>query len=97
MWIMPVAQQPAFEAITDDECRSLATFMKRLLAKLHRVLDRPAYNWVIHSSNEPHYQWHIEILPRTSCPAGYEWATGTFINPVFPEVAARRLISSADQ
>jgi UDPglucose--hexose-1-phosphate uridylyltransferase len=38
-----------------------------------------------------HYHWHIEIIPRLTKVAGFEWGTGLYINPVPPEVAAEYL------
>lgn len=37
------------------------------------------------------FTWHLEILPRMSQLAGWEWATGSFVNPIPPQLAARRL------
>ena len=34
-----------------------------------------------------HYHWHIEIIPRVTRVAGFEWGTGFHINPVPPESA----------
>jgi UDPglucose--hexose-1-phosphate uridylyltransferase len=31
-----------------------------------------------------HYHWHIEIIPRLTKVAGFEWGTGLYINPVPP-------------
>jgi UDPglucose--hexose-1-phosphate uridylyltransferase len=42
-------------------------------------------------SADQYYQWHIELFPRLSNPAGYEWGTGCWINPVAPEEAAESL------
>jgi hypothetical protein len=28
----------------------------------------------------PHYHWHIEIMPKVTRVAGFEWATGFHIN-----------------
>jgi UDPglucose--hexose-1-phosphate uridylyltransferase len=39
----------------------------------------------------PHYHWHWEILPRLTGIAGYELATGCYMNPLPPEEAAQRL------
>ena len=36
----------------------------------------------------PHYHWHMEIVPRLTRAAGFEWGTGFYINPVPPEQAA---------
>jgi len=37
------------------------------------------------------YHWHIEIIPRLTSVAGFEWGTGFYINPIPPEVAADHL------
>ena len=37
------------------------------------------------------YHWHLEIFPRLTKVAGFEWGTGCYINPVAPEAAARYL------
>jgi UDPglucose--hexose-1-phosphate uridylyltransferase len=39
----------------------------------------------------PHYHWHIEIMPKLTRVAGFEWATGFHINPTPPEEAAKFL------
>ena len=36
----------------------------------------------------PHYHWHVEIIPRLTRVAGFEWGSGFYINPVPPENAA---------
>lgn len=38
-----------------------------------------------------HYHWHIEIIPRLTKVAGFEWGTGLYINPVPPETCAEFL------
>ena len=38
-----------------------------------------------------HYHWHIEIIPRLTKVAGFEWGTGLYINPVPPETGAEYL------
>ena len=40
----------------------------------------------------PHnYHWRIDILPRLTKVAGFEWGTGFYINPVAPERATQFL------
>jgi UDPglucose--hexose-1-phosphate uridylyltransferase len=63
---------------------------------LDKVLDSPAYNYTIHTSplteaNNDHYHWHLEIMPKLTKVAGFEWGTGFYINPTPPEDAARHL------
>ena len=67
--------------------------MKTVLTKLELALDDPPYNYMIHTApfdvaELPHYHWHIEILPRLTRVAGFEWGSGFYINPVTPEDAA---------
>jgi UDPglucose--hexose-1-phosphate uridylyltransferase len=63
------------------------------LNRLELALDRPAYNYIIHTApfdhgELPHYHWHIEVIPRLTKVAGFEWGSGFYINPVPPENAA---------
>jgi UDPglucose--hexose-1-phosphate uridylyltransferase len=67
--------------------------LKTILMKLEVALDRPSYNYIIHTSPFdtqllPHYHWHLEIIPRLTRVAGFEWGTGFYINPVPPEQGA---------
>lgn len=46
----------------------------------------------LHAHVDPRaYHWRVEILPRVTRVAGYEQASGIFINPVAPEQAATEL------
>jgi len=70
--------------------------MQQTLGRLYRCLSDPPYNYIIHTA--PYdakvghfYHWHIEIIPRLSQVAGFEWGSGFYINTVPPEDAARYL------
>jgi UDPglucose--hexose-1-phosphate uridylyltransferase len=95
-WILPKHHSSAFEYQQIPTYASLAKLFRDFLARLDAVLGRPAYNYVIHTSpigeeiNE-HYHWHIEMMPRLTKVAGFEWGTGFYINPTPPEEAARFL------
>jgi UDPglucose--hexose-1-phosphate uridylyltransferase len=95
-WILPKRHESAFENSSSHIFENLAKSLKQLLMKADLVLDRPAYNLVIHSSpvQEPfneHYHWHIEFMPKLTKTAGFEWGTGFYINPTPPEESARFL------
>ena len=67
---------------------------------MDRVLGQPAYNFMLHTAplDEPdlaHFHWHLEIIPKLSKVAGFEWGSGFFINPVPPEIAAAVLREEA--
>ncbi|MGH9773689.1 MAG: galactose-1-phosphate uridylyltransferase [Candidatus Acidiferrales bacterium] len=95
-WILPRPHSSAFEYQQSPVFSSLAKLLRDLLQRLDAVLDHPAYNYVIHTSpvgeeiNE-HYHWHIEMMPKLTKVAGFEWGTGFYINPTPPEESARFL------
>ena len=43
------------------------------------------------------YHWHIELIPRLTKMAGFEWGTGFHINTVLPERAASELRAVEEQ
>lgn len=92
-WILPKVHSSHFENIPKPGVDDLATVLRSVLTKLENALDTPAYNYIIHTTpfNQPelpHYHWHIEIIPRLTKVAGFEWGSGFYINPVPPEDAA---------
>lgn len=96
LWILPRHHSSHFENIQKSEVEELADALKTALAKLEGALEEPPYNFIIHTSpfDQPlldYYHWHIEIIPRLTRTAGFEWGTGFYINPVPPENAAEYL------
>jgi UDPglucose--hexose-1-phosphate uridylyltransferase len=95
-WVLPKHHNSHYENIQKNEVDELGVVLKTLLRKLEKALSNPAYNYVIHTSPFdtqllPHYHWHMEIIPRLTRVAGFEWGTGFYINPVPPEQAAKVL------
>ena len=90
-WILPRRHSPRFEQLTDAELADLATVMRTVLRRLAAVAGEPAYNYVLHTAADEPYHWHWEVLPRLTGIAGYELATGCYLNPLPPEEAARQL------
>src|SRR5256714_2212492 len=93
MWILPKNHSSHYENIQKNEVDELGTVLKTLLLKLENALEKPAYNFIIHTAPFdtqplPHYHWHMEIIPRLTRVAGFEWGTGFYINPVPPEQGA---------
>jgi UDPglucose--hexose-1-phosphate uridylyltransferase len=96
IWILPKLHSPFFESIDSNECAELARCLKETLIRLNRRLSNPSLNYIIHSTPldgvaADYYDWHLEILPKIIQVAGFEWGSGSFINPVAPEDAARLL------
>ena len=96
MMILPKQHMSRYTAMDQTLLRELAGLMLHLFGKLDSVLDYPAYNFYLHDAPvaDPHPEsthWHIELFPKTSHAAGFEWATDCFINAVRPENAAAYL------
>jgi len=106
MRIVPVKHSHDFALMTDAELLLLADTLKDSLQRLGQVLHDPPYNFVLHNAPPMHqrlgkpaywgslpydYHWHIELVPRLTKIAGFEWGTGFYMNPILPEEAARYL------
>lgn len=92
-WILPKSHCSHFERIEPDAAEDLADVLRRVVIRLETALDRPAYNYFLHTApfDTPpleHYHWHIEVMPSLTKAAGFEWGSGCHINPVAPETAA---------
>lgn len=95
-WVLPRRHASHFEAAQPSLIQSLAWAMRATIRKIEKVLEKPAYNFLIHSSPVQesaldHYHWHLEIIPRLTRVAGFEWGAGFYINPTPPEESAQFL------
>jgi len=95
-WILPKNHSSDFDSISAKEVISLSQIARIVYGKLGRILDNAAYSALIHTAplkerNLEHYHWHLEIIPKLTKTAGFEWGTGLYINPVSPEDAAKYL------
>ena len=91
LWVMPKISESRFEECDDGLLEEAAALLGRLLQALDGMLDRPDYHLLVHTAplGEDQYWWHIELFPRLNRVAGFEWATGVFINQVAPGEATR--------
>jgi len=95
-WLLPRRHGARFEEAPRHEYESLARALKSVLQRMNRALETPPYNLVLHTSPFSEdvtdvYHWHMEVVPRLTRVAGFEWGTGFYINPTSPEEAARVL------
>ena len=96
IWIMPKRHTAFFENGSGEDLSYLAAVLREMLIRLDRTVDHLSFNYMIHtgpsdSDDDQDFHWRIEILPRVNTPAGFEWGSGYFINPVSPEAAALQL------
>ena len=88
LFLAPRKHQHLFAPSSDQEFESLARTLSETLKRLRVALNDPPYNFVLHMSPNmasksiwfqefstitEGYHWHIEIIPRLSKPAGFEW------------------------
>lgn len=91
-WILPKTHESRFAP--DGQFPLLAQILQQTLRQIDSVVNLPPYNMMIHISpfgdevNE-YYHWHIEIKPKLTKIAGFEWGSGFYINPTPPEEAAK--------
>ncbi len=102
VWIAPRRHQPCFEAVEAGELGEVSRLVRDLIGRIESAIGPVAYNYFLHTRpfDMPaydHYHWHIEIIPRLTKVAGFEWSTGCFINPYPPEAVAEHLRSVSFQ
>lgn len=96
MWLLPRTHEPEFGRLDNSQRADLAVALQTVVARLHRHLENPAFNFFVrtaleHDSTAPHLHWSLRLHPRTSVQAGFELSTGVRINPSTPERDAARL------
>jgi len=95
-WLLPRRHGARFEEAPRHEYESLARMLKSVLQRMDRALETPPYNLIVHTSpfseeTGDFYHWHVEIMPKLTRVAGFEWGTGFYLNPTSPEEAAQAL------
>lgn len=94
--VVPREHESAFETTSDDSLEQLSWLVHRLLRSIENCYPQAAYNYVLHTAPQgkresPAVHWRLEIFPRLTRVAGFEWGSDCFINPLPPELAASRL------
>ena len=95
IWIMPKRHNGFYCQMPQDELPSLAAILKDTITKLKKVFPNVSYNFIIHTmpangdgSGFDGYHWHLELMPKLTRVAGFEWGTGFYIVSTPPELAA---------
>ncbi|MBN2809533.1 MAG: galactose-1-phosphate uridylyltransferase [Deltaproteobacteria bacterium] len=96
-WILPKRHTHDYQSNSKNMIEGLALTLSDTLKRLNRVLDTPPYNFILHTApvnyldTSTFYHWHIEIIPKLTRVAGFEWGSGFYINPTPPEESAKFL------
>ncbi len=93
-WIVPKRHQCAYEMIEPEQLKALSATFRRTLRRLNLALENPPFNFIVHSAPfqegaADYFHWHIEIMPKLTKVAGFEWGSGFYINPTPPEESAK--------
>jgi UDPglucose--hexose-1-phosphate uridylyltransferase len=96
VWIMPKDHSVDYAETGDAILWDLSKIFKDTLTRLKKVLGQHPYNYIIHTSpvntDVPFsYHWHIEIMPKLTSVAGFEWGSGFYVVQTPPETAAKLL------
>ena len=100
VWILPKEHRADFAQIGPEAVGDFARVLKEVLQRIRSALSNPSYNFIIHTApietrEREEYHWHLELIPKLTKIAGFEWGTGFYINPTSPELAAKVLRETA--
>ncbi|NQT06467.1 MAG: galactose-1-phosphate uridylyltransferase [Candidatus Omnitrophica bacterium] len=103
-WIMPLKHSCDFDKTPGLNIKDFGRIYKGLFSKMNKVLGNFPFNVILHTAPfrrshkknywetiEQDFHWHIEIMPRLTQVAGFEWGSGFYINPMPPEDACKAL------
>ena len=96
MWVVPKQHESNYSEVKDSSLLLLADAFMILFKKINFQLGNPPFSIALHTSpfnmsGSESYHWHWELKPTSSDMAGFEWATGLYMNKYFPEDAAELL------
>jgi UDPglucose--hexose-1-phosphate uridylyltransferase len=86
-WIVPRRHAPNFAAMSDDAIDDLGMRLRDVATSMERIAA--SYNWLFMNFADTAH-WYVQAMPRITTIAGFELATGTFINIVDPERTCSR-------
>lgn len=94
--VIPKFHQASFDQLTSSQTEELSQLSHRLIRRIEKCHPDSAYNFVIHTAprcltNSAYFHWRMELFPRLTKIAGFEWGSDCYINPITPEDAASRL------
>ena len=91
--VMPKRHFPYFHKTPDAVLRDVSFLLQTVLKDMKSRANDPDLNFYIHEApvdgrNNDYHHWHVEVLPRVSTPAGFEFSTAIYINVIDPDRAA---------
>lgn len=93
-WLLLPTMHDRFDELEAKQITGLAKLLSRGLRAMALACGNPDFNLVLFSGPPGHGMdagWGLDVLPRMSTQAGFEWGTGVHIVSTPPEEAAIRL------
>jgi len=97
IWILPKKHNAYFCHAQAEEIPALAQTLREVVTKLKKLFPGISYNYILHESPIngesvfDGYHWHIELMPKLTRVAGFEWGSGFYLVSTPPELAAQYL------
>lgn len=93
IWLVPREPQPDYRAERERVVRECGRLMREMVARLERAARPTSYNYLLFSgplnvAADSPFRWRVELFPRLTVPAGFEWGAECWMNPVPPEISA---------
>jgi UDPglucose--hexose-1-phosphate uridylyltransferase len=89
--------EDCFENLDNCQLESISRLVGRVVSWLEKLRPGTAYNYCLHTRppamDDTHesFHWWIDIFPRMTQVAGFEWSSQCMINPILPEDSASKL------
>lgn len=88
-WIVPKEHASGMSALDVPRIAELAQLLRAASGAMRAV--SPSFNWAfVNFPNGSAAHWYVDLFPRRTTIAGFELATGTFVEIVDPAGTARR-------
>jgi UDPglucose--hexose-1-phosphate uridylyltransferase len=87
-WLIPKHHRKQYGDLIQEELQSCSILLKKLLRGYNNLKEEGAFNICFMSGgirDTHNYHFYIKIIPRLSHWAGFELATGCYINTVHPK------------
>jgi UDPglucose--hexose-1-phosphate uridylyltransferase len=93
MSVIPKKHWPSFRETPPAAVRGIALALQSVMRSMKKNLNDPDLNFFVHDTpldnkDYRHHHWHVQVIPRTSSDAGFEFSTNIEINIVDPDQAA---------
>lgn len=90
--VLPKKHWASFRETPPEAVRGIALALRATLRGMKKYIDDPDLNFFVHDTpldhkDYRHHHWHIEVIPKTSFEAGFEFSTRIDINVVDPDNA----------